>query len=145
MFADLSKFQNVNVGVGMNKDKTTLRSADITMVIGTAFMTAAHFITQVGIWMLADHQQDIKIVAQAVEANPAAVNVLALNGIAAILAYMIQPALLLSVYVLMRKGYIKASPTVLLFSGLYIFFAGLINILNDGGALLGLMISKGMI
>jgi len=123
-----------------SKTKKLLRSADIMAVLGIVLLLGAHFVTQVAIWSMRDYGGEIIAVAQAFEANPAAMSLLtSTTGIATIISYVIQPALLFAGYYLVRRKYVKVDRVVVLFMAAFLLFAGLTNFLNDFGALVGLM------
>ena len=127
-------------------NNSDIRAADIVFAIGVVFLLAAHFITSVAIWMMTDYATDAKDVARAYESNPLAVDLIqGLTGTKFMLVYIVHPAILFTIYYLMRRKYIQASPIIILFIAYFTFFAGLANVLNDAGNLVGLMWQRGLI
>jgi hypothetical protein len=123
-----------------SKGQKFLRTADIMAALGIVLLLGAHFVTQVAIWSMRDYSTEITSIALAYEANPLAVSLLtSTSGIAMIISYVIQPALLFAGYYLMRKKYLQVTPNVIMFVAAFLFFAGLTNVLNDLGGLIGLM------
>jgi len=123
-----------------SKGQKFLRTADIMAVLGIMLLLGAHFVTQVAIWSMRDYGGEITAVAQAFEANPAAMSLLtSASGIATMISYVIQPAILFAGYYLVRRKFVQADNIVVLFWAAFLFFSGLTNFLNDFGALVGLM------
>jgi len=140
-----------------SKGQKFLRTADIMAVLGIMLLLGAHFVTQVAIWSMRDYGGEIIAVAQAFEANPAAMSLLtSASGIATmisyviqpailfagyylVISYVIQPAILFAGYYLVRRKFVQADNIVVLFWAAFLFFSGLTNFLNDFGALVGLM------
>ena len=128
------------------KPQNEQRTADIIFIIGVAMLLGAHFITNIAMWTMNDYKTDAKNYAQAFEANPLAISLVSsLSGITLMLSYIFQPAIMLAAYYLFRKKYIQVAPLALIFVAVFIFFAGLTNMLNDLGNLIGLMISRGLL
>jgi len=131
----------------LKKPLKLITIADIFAIIGTFFLTAAHAITQAAIWALATPSAvgaEVEAVARAFEANQLAVSLLAsVSGISLMIQYVIFPALVLTYYYIMRRAYIKRYPSVLIFVGIFLFFLGFLNVLNDLGNYIGVLIATG--
>lgn len=129
--------------------KKAIRTADIMAGLGVIFLTLAHFITNVAMWYLmklTTISDSVETVARAYEANPLAITLLsATQGYELMIAYVFFPAFILTIYYIMRKNYVRTQPLVLVFAGCILFFLGLMNVLNDAGNLLGLMLQQGLI
>lgn len=129
--------------------KLLVRTGDIMFLIGVFLQVVAHAITNAAIWAMsttAEIGATAQQIARAYEVNPFAISLVAsTDAIALFISYIIQPALMLSVYYMIRRGFLQASPTIICFLGVMTFFMGVLNVANDAGNLLGLLIARGMI
>jgi hypothetical protein len=130
-------------------DNRVLKAADIAFILGVFFLVGAHFITSVAVWYLtsvSDVATTANNLATAIEANPIAVPfIVGFSGIATMLSYVIQPAIMFTLYYLIRKQYIKAAPVVVLGIAVFVFNAGMINVLNDMANLIGVLLQRGLL
>jgi hypothetical protein len=122
------------------------KQSDILVIIGVIFLTITHFITMVTVYSISNHQVTAQQVAQAYEGNPLAVGLVSsLNGFSIIIQYIVMPAISLSAYYIMRKKMKDTQPMVLYFISLFVFFSGMLNLINDTGALAGVLLQQGYI
>lgn len=133
--------------VKINED-TLRKTSDIMFALGLLMLVACHFITTTIIWFLTSQNAGATAqqVANAFEANPLAVNLVAgFTGISFIISYIVLPGLSLAGYWTFRNSYGKKNPSFLYMMASIVFFSGLLNVTNDLAALTGVLLQYGVI
>jgi hypothetical protein len=131
------------------REKSMLRTADIMAGVGLFGMIASHAITNFCVWYLASMQQvgaTANAVARAFEANPAAIGMVQnFQFVNLLISYFFLPAVIFSLYYLLRRQYIRTAPVVIAFVGIFMLLVGLMNMSNDLSNMIGLLLNKGII
>ncbi len=115
---------------------------DLLVVLAVALFLGAHMITVFIIESSKDVARELQIdekVAEMAEANPIARKMLGIKRMGFILWYLWIPALLFSVYYLIRRQY-KNDPHVVNFYAILMLSVAVIDVLNDISILLGLLV-----
>jgi hypothetical protein len=127
----------------MKKD-WIIRQADIMFIVGLGLMITAHFLTILTIYAISDHSANVADVARAYEGNPLLIGLLSsVSGVSFIIQFIALPGISFASYYTIRRLFKNANPMFVFMLGAIAMFSGLLNVTNDLGAWIGVLLRYG--